>query len=109
MLIHRLVAEAFIPNPNNLPQVSHLDETRDNNNVLNLEWADAKQNSNTPLHIERLKKAQGKKTYCVELDRVFDSAKQAAIELGLNNSHISECCRGGRKTCGNYHWRYINE
>ena len=89
--------------------MGHADETRNNNEVSNLYWTDAKENSNTPLHIERLRKSQGNKTYCVELDRVFESASEAARELGLNHSHISECCRGGRNTCGNFHWRYINE
>lgn len=104
--VHRITAMTYIPNPNNLPQVGHRDETRDNNCVDNLYWTDAKENSNTPLHIERVKKAQCKSIICVESGKVYPSAKAASIELGINHSHICGCCRGERKTCGGLHWRY---
>lgn len=52
--VHRLVAEAFVPNPENKPEVSHLDETKTNNKADNLVWATSKENCNMPKHIERL-------------------------------------------------------
>ena len=55
-LIHRLVANAFIPNPNNLPQINHIDENRLNNKVDNLEWCTAKYNSNYGMHNEKIRK-----------------------------------------------------
>ena len=101
-LIHRLVAEAFIPNPDNLPQVNHKDEDKSNNCVDNLEWCSAKYNANYGTRTERISKP----VYCEELNRVFDGARQAARELGLDNSNIIKCCKGKLKTVGGYHWRY---
>ena len=105
-LIHRLVAEAFIPNPDNKPQVNHLDECKSNNCVDNLEWATAKENSNYGTRTERSNKNSSKPVYCVELDRTFDGAAQAGRELGLCSNNITSYCKGIRKTVGGYHWKY---
>lgn len=109
IFIHRLVAEAYIPNPNSLPQVGHKDETRDNNSVPNLYWTDAKDNSNMPLRVQRLSAAKKRQVYCIELDRVFDSATDAAQELTIPRSSISSCCAGRYKTAGGYHWQYYGQ
>ena len=106
--IHRLIAETYIENPDNLPQVGHLDETRDNNCVSNLYWTTAKENSNTPLHKKRLNPTTKKAVECIELGTTYESAAEAARAMGLNHSHISSCCRGDRQIHGGYHWRYIN-
>ena len=66
LLIHRLVAQAFIPNPENLPQVNHKDENPSNNNVDNLEWCTQKYNCNYGTRVDRImetKKQQYKKIY----------------------------------------------
>lgn len=100
--VHRLVAEAFISNPNNLPQVNHKDENKKNNSVDNLEWCDAKYNSNYGTKIERFieKNTNGKKSKKVyqytidgELVNEWKSTMDVQRTLGYKNSCISSCCR----------------
>lgn len=105
--IHRLVALAFIPNPNNLPQVNHIDENKQNNCVDNLEWVSIKDNANHGTRNKRVSKANSIPVYCVELDKTFYGAREAERELGINHSSISKACRGIQKTTGGYHWCYV--
>ena len=107
--IHKLVAMAYIPNPNNLPQINHKDENKQNNAVNNLEWCTNKYNSNYGTRNKRMAKSKMKKVFCIELNRMFDSEKQAERELGIGVSRISECCLGKNKTAGGYHWQYADE
>lgn len=107
--IHKLVAMAYIPNPNNLPQVNHKDENKANNSVSNLEWCTNKYNSNYGTRNERMSKSKMKKVLCIELNRIFDSELQAESELGIGVARISECCSGKNKTAGGYHWQYVDK
>lgn len=104
--IHRLVREAYIPNPTGLPQVNHKNEVKTDNYINNLEWCDAAYNNNYGTRTKKVVEKLKKPIYCVELDRVFDSLTQAANELGLDQGSITKCCQGKRTYCGGYHWRY---
>lgn len=107
--IHRLVAEAYIQNIDNLPQINHKDEDKTNNCIKNLEWCSHIYNQNYGSHNERLSKAKRKPVYCLELNRIFESIKKASQELNLNDVCISLACKNKIKTCGGYTWKYYKE
>lgn len=92
--VHRLVAIAYIPNPNNYPQVNHKDENKRNNSANNLEWMTAKQNSNYGTRIKKISDFHKKKIRCITTGEVFDSQTEAAIKYGVQQWHISNCCTG---------------
>ena len=111
--VHRLVATHFIPNPLNLPEVNHLNENKLDNRVENLEWCDRSHNVNYGGRTEKQKIKVSIPVVQMSLDgnqiAVFPSGIQAARELNLSASSISECCRGKRKTLGGYKWKYKQE
>ena len=106
-LIHRLVAEVYIPNPENKTDVNHKNEIPTDNYVNNLEWTTHKENMNYGNRNAKIAAKLSKPVYCVELNKVFPSTAEAGRQLGISNSHISKCCRGILKTCGGYHWNYL--
>lgn len=97
--VHRLVAEAFLPNPQNLPCVNHKDENKSNNSVNNLEWCDYSYNARYSYAV---------KVKCLETGKVYDCITDAVKDTGISHSHISKCSRGIEKTAGGYHWLLIN-
>ena len=131
-LVHRLVAETFIPNPDNKPEVDHIIPVSmgGTDEASNLRWVSSKENSNNELtkeHYSEAKKGKilseetkkkmseahkgknntkAKKVYCIELDKVFNSIKEASEELNFNSCNICLCCKGKQKTCGGYHFKY---
>ena len=95
--IHRLVAETYIPNPDNLPQINHKDEVRNHNWINNLEWCDAKYNT-------RYSKA--KKVKCIETGEIFESRTDAAKKVNRSPGSISDAIKTGYK-CAGFHWSDI--
>lgn len=104
--IHRLVALAFLPNPDNLPQVNHKNEKKDDNNVGNLEWCSASYNTNYSSHKRSCKVKQLTKDG--KLIRIWDSLSQIEHELGYKNGSISNVCKGMRRYVYGFKWQYVN-
>lgn len=116
--IHRLVALHFIPNPNNLPTVNHLDEDKNNNCVTNLEWCSSEYNHNYGTRNQRVseKMTNGKLSIpIVQLDpssnkvlNVYPSTMEAERN-GFYHSSIAKCIKGRYKTHRGYKWQYLHE
>lgn len=113
ILVHRLVAEVFIPNPNNLPQVNHKDENPANNCIDNLEWCSHKYNCNYGNFKEKVSKGIKKSVIQFTKDfqylRTWEGMIDVERQLGISCSLISMCCKGKLKTAGGYRWQYQQE
>lgn len=103
---HRLVANAFIENPNNLPQVNHIDECKDNNDVSNLQWCDAKYNNSYSSHKRSYKINQ--MTLDGQIVKQWESLQDLENNWLFMISHIRKCLNGKRKTALGYKWCYDN-
>lgn len=112
--VHRLVAIAFIPNPNNLPCVNHKDEDKMNNIYTNLEWCNHRYNVLYGTCQERLRKYKNQPVFMIDKDsgeilNKYDSMKIAMEKTGVHKVTISQVCRGERKTGGGYLWKYAEK
>ena len=137
-LLHRLVAEAFIPNPDNKSEIDHINTIKTDNTVFlnedgsinyektNLRWTTRKENINNPLTKTKMqinarkpsKGKYGKKHHrskpIIQYDKEgnfikeWDCANDVERVLGISNKHIGSVCLGKRKSCGGYIWKYKN-
>lgn len=118
--LHRMVAIAFIDNPENKAQVNHIDGNKLNNRIDNLEWCSNKENA---IHARKNGLLSDRDNVCgikngkrikqFDLDgnyiRTWNSAKKAGVTLNIDFSTIIKCCRGKRSKCGGYCWKYESE
>ena len=118
-LVQRLVAEAFIPNPDNYPTVDHIDRNRQNNTVTNLRWCTLSDNMKNPLTIEHLRKINIGRSHpqnyrpVVSVDKkgnvkIYESIK-ACVAEGFKSSAISDVCAGRSRTHKGYQWMYLSD
>lgn len=106
LLVHRLVAKAFIPNPLHLPQINHIDEDSTNNCVNNLEWCTAEYNINYGNYLQRRSKTKSRSINVYDQDKNFlmniSSGVDASKMFNISRGSISTACHSGKSVKGLY-------
>lgn len=119
IMVHRLVAQAFIPNPDNKPYIDHINTDKSDNRVENLRWVTSKENCNNPATLTKYRDRKGYRVYNskpvlqfsdngIFID-IFDCSQTANRFTGIDHGVIRGCCNHnyGRKTAGGFRWEYL--
>lgn len=102
--LHRLVAQAFIPNPQNKKEVNHIDGNKENNCVWNLEWVTSSENTK---HAIKTGLVEHSKVQIVETGEIFETAVECANKINGSYGDIYKCLKGERKTHKGFHFRKV--
>lgn len=119
--VHRLIAQAFVPNPDNKPEVDHINTFKDDNWFKNLKWVTKKEQQNNPLtrrhiseglkekHINRYDLSKPIQQYSLDgiLINEYPSLQEASRQTGLYPTNICKALKGRYKSAGGYVWRYV--
>lgn len=105
--VHRLVAEAFIPNSNSKSQVNHIDGNKRNNTVDNLEWCTARENILHSYRVLGSKNEYGQKVQCIETGEIFYSMRKACRAKGIGRTSLALHLSGKQGAVKGLHWKKI--